>query len=92
MGIKDDVKGKVKEVKGKVREQWGQATNDPKQVIKGNIEQGLGKAQQAVSDLKDKASKTFNDTVAKVKNPENGTYDREVPGVVDPMASNKRNI
>lgn len=89
MSMKEDIKGKAKEIKGKVREQWGQATNDPKQVIKGNVEQGVGKAQQAWSDAKDKASRTFNDTVAKAKNPEDPTFDRDVPGVVDPQAGKR---
>lgn len=89
MGIdKNTVSGKIKEVKGQVREQWGKMTNDPKQVIKGNAEQAIGKTQQAVGDLKEKTKTAINEGIDRVKNPDK--FERPQPAVVDPMAINKK--
>jgi len=83
---KNTVSGKMKEVKGQVREQWGKATNDPKQVIKGNAEQAVGKAQQGVGELKERAKTSVIDAVDKAKGRDRETY------TDDPMATNKRTI
>jgi Uncharacterized protein conserved in bacteria len=51
---KDKAAGFGKEVEGKAKEVAGKIIGDPKLQAEGMVEQGVGKAQQALGDIKDK--------------------------------------
>lgn len=51
---KDKLEGIGKEIAGKAKEVAGKVAGDPKLQVEGLVEQGVGKAQQALGGLKDK--------------------------------------
>lgn len=48
MGIEDTMAGKAKQVKGKINDVVGAAKGDTAQQIKGKVEKGVGKVQEAI--------------------------------------------
>jgi uncharacterized protein YjbJ (UPF0337 family) len=50
---KDQTHGVTEQVKGKVNEVVGKVTGNRTQEAKGDIQQGLGKAQKAVGDVRE---------------------------------------
>ena len=54
---KDQVKGVGEQVKGKVNETVGKVTGNKSQELKGDVQQGLGKAQKAHGDVKEEIKK-----------------------------------
>jgi uncharacterized protein YjbJ (UPF0337 family) len=50
---KDQTHGVTEQVKGKVNEVVGKVTGDRAQEAKGDIQQGLGKAQKAAGDVRE---------------------------------------
>jgi uncharacterized protein YjbJ (UPF0337 family) len=48
MASEDIAAGKVKQIKGKANDMAGAAKGDTGQQIKGKIEKGIGKAQEAI--------------------------------------------
>jgi uncharacterized protein YjbJ (UPF0337 family) len=50
---KDRVEGAAKTVSGNVKESVGKLTGDPKTIAAGQVEQKVGKVQNAVGGLKD---------------------------------------
>ena len=53
MAFEDVAAGKAKQVKGKVNDVVGAAKGDTAQQIKGKIEKGVGKVQEAVGKMGD---------------------------------------
>lgn len=53
----DEAKGKVKQVEGEVKDRAGGALGDSETQAKGKLEKGVGKAQEAWGDAKDKIEK-----------------------------------
>ncbi|AOB30411.1 general stress protein CsbD [Bordetella sp. H567] len=54
---KDQVKGVGEQVKGKVNETVGKATGNKSQELKGDVQQGVGKAQKAAGDVREDVKK-----------------------------------
>jgi len=54
---KDQAKGHMKDIAGKVREKLGSLTGNRKEQAKGLANQGEGKLQKGVGDLKNIANK-----------------------------------
>ena len=54
---KDQAKGHMKDIAGKVREKLGALTGNRKEQAKGLANQGEGKLQKGVGDLKNIANK-----------------------------------
>ena len=48
MGVEDTMAGKAKQVKGKVNDVVGAAKGDTGQQIKGKIQKGIGKVEEAL--------------------------------------------
>ena len=51
MAFEDVAAGKAKQVKGKVNDVVGAAKGDTAQQIKGKVEKGVGKVQEAVGKM-----------------------------------------
>jgi len=51
MALEDVAAGKAKQVKGKINDVVGAAKGDTAQQIKGKVEKGVGKVQEAVGKM-----------------------------------------
>jgi len=54
---KNQTHGTAEQVKGKVNEVVGHLTGDTLQEVKGDLQQGLGKAQKAIGDAQEEAQR-----------------------------------
>ena len=54
---KNQTHGTAEQVKGKVNEVVGHLTGDTLQEVKGDLQQGLGKAQKAIGDVQEEAKR-----------------------------------
>jgi len=52
---KDQTHGTAEQVKGKVNEVVGHVTGNKAQEVKGDLQQGVGKAQKVVGDAREEA-------------------------------------
>jgi len=52
---KDQTQGTTEQVKGKVNEVVGHITGNKMQEVKGDLQQGLGKAQKVIGDAREEA-------------------------------------
>ena len=52
---KDKTQGTTEQVKGKVNEVVGHITGNKMQEVKGDLQQGLGKAQKVIGDAREEA-------------------------------------
>ena len=57
MAAEDTVGGKIKQVKGKANDMMGAAKGDTSQQIKGKIQKGVGKVQEAFGKADSKAAR-----------------------------------
>ena len=57
MAFEDVAAGKAKQVKGKVNDVVGAARGDTAQQIKGKVEKGVGKVQEAVGKMDSKMNR-----------------------------------
>jgi len=57
MAFEDVAAGKAKQVKGKVNDVVGAAKGDTAQQIKGKVEKGIGKVQEAVGKMDSKMNR-----------------------------------
>ena len=48
MGVEDTMAGKAKQVKGKVNDVVGAAKGDTAQQLKGKVQKGVGKVEEAL--------------------------------------------
>ena len=58
---KDQMKGKMKDLMGNAQRRVGQASDSPKQTLKGAAKQAEGKLQKAAGDIKENAKDAERD-------------------------------
>lgn len=56
----NSLKGNWTEIKGKMKQQWGKLTDDDFTRIEGNVDEVVGRIQQAYGYTKEKAISEFN--------------------------------
>lgn len=62
---------KMEEIKGKINQVSGELTDDQKQVLKGHLQEAVGKGKESGENSLDELSRTINEKIEEFKQENN---------------------
>lgn len=61
----------IEEIKGKINQAAGDLTDDQQQVLKGHVQEAIGKGKDSSGDSMNELSRTINEKIEKFKRENN---------------------